>query len=98
VAIKIEGDNTSLTGRPTTPTSGWNPMTGTGDGSNLTLSGQFPFRDFDGTVCGGQDNAATLVLTDIISAKEARGSFEGSGANQFGGKCKISDGSITLKR
>jgi len=98
LTVKIEASGTSLTATPTTPTSGWDPMTGTGDGSGATISGEFPFRDHSGDSVGSRDNSVTLRLTTISGDKAASGSIEGKGSNGFGAKCTISNGTLEFAR
>ena len=98
LAVKIEASGTSLTATPTTPTSGWSPMTGTGDGSSATLSGEFPFRDNNGDSVGSRDNAVTLRLTTVTSDKLASGSIEGKGQSSIGSRCTLSNGSLEFAR
>jgi hypothetical protein len=98
LTIRIDGSNSALTGYPTTPTSGWNEMTGTGSSSGATLSGAFPFRDDTGEFVGSSENAVTLRANDVKSANAASGSIEGSGKGRFGAKCTISSGTLELAR
>lgn len=98
VSLVITGDNASLVGTPATPKSGWMPMKGTGDNSQMTLIGPFPFRDHSGEPVANSNNSGTLVITTVTSAKKASGTFEGSSQNQFGGRCKVQNGTVTVMR
>lgn len=96
VAVKASGGTLEAT--PQAPDSGWTPMSGTGDGSGATLSGEFPFRDHAGDTVSSKDNSSTLRLTTVESAKKVRGTFEGKGSSRFGFKCTTSDGVVELTR
>lgn len=96
VTVKASGGALEVT--PQAPDSGWTPMSGTGDGSGATISGQFPFRDHAGDTVSSKDNSSTLRLTEIDGPKKVRGAFEGKGSSRFGFKCTTSGGVVELTR
>ncbi len=98
LSMAISGSASSLSAEPKTPTSGWTPMSGSGDDGAMTLSGEFPFEDETATVVGSSENATTIKINSVTSAKAASGTFEGQGKGQFGAKCTISAGTITMAR
>lgn len=98
LTMSVDGPSSSLTVTPQTPTSGWNPMTGTGSDSGMTVSGPFPFRDNGGEFASSGDNALTLRITSVASSKSASGSLDGDGKNSFGAKCTVSAGTASISR
>ncbi len=76
-------------------------MTGPGSDTRLTLSGQFPVRDYDGNITRGTvsaDNAISIVLDNIVDNDNVSGSFSGQFQGQFGADCTISEGTATFSR
>jgi hypothetical protein len=98
LSVAITGANSSLTATPTTPTSGWDPMTGTGSDSGLTISGPFPFRDDTGNTITTTDNSVTIRLTTVNSSTSASGTIEGAAKSRFGARCTISNGTASFTR
>lgn len=97
LTVKVEGTS-SLTATPTVPDSGWTSMSGTGDGSGATISGEFPFRDDSGSTVGSKDNSVTLRLNDVQSDKLVKGTIEGQGPSRFGARCTVANGAIEFAR
>lgn len=98
LTIQITGNNDSLSATPTAPTSAFEPMTGTGNDSGLTLSGHFPFRDNTGNIVTTTNNSVTIKLTSVASTNSASGTLEGTAKNRFGSSCTISNGTISFSR
>lgn len=98
LTIEIAASGTSLTAKPQAPTSSWTPMSGTGNDSGATISGEFPFRDHAGDTVGSKDNSTTLKVTAVTSANQASGAIEGRGVNRFGFKCTLANGKLSLAR
>lgn len=76
-------------------------MSGTGNDTRLTLSGQFPGRDHNGNSATTvrRDNSVTISLREVIDANTARGAIEGRYDTSGGISCVIQDGgTITFER
>jgi hypothetical protein len=98
LTMKISGPNSSLEAAPDVPNSGYSPLSGTGNDSGATLSGQFPFRDASGQIVSASGNSSTLKLTDVANANAASGSFQGQASDRFGAKCTVSGGTVSISR
>jgi hypothetical protein len=76
-------------------------MSGPGSATRLTLSGQFPIRDYDGDIASNvrADNSITIVLSTIDDLNMASGTISGQFRGQFGSECSIQDGgTVTFSR
>lgn len=74
-------------------------LQGTGDSSSLTLSGEYPVRDFQGNTAGtfvSNYNMVTLKLDTIVSDKKVTGRISGTFKTNY--TCSIQNGTITLTR
>jgi len=98
LTVAVTASGSTLEATPQAPDSGWSPMSGTGDGSGATLSGQFPFRDHAGDIVSSKGNSTTLKLTSVTSSKKVSGTLEGRASSRFGFKCTTSEGLIELTR
>ena len=76
-------------------------MTGNGNDTRLTLSGQFPGRDHNDNAATivRRDNQVTIDLREVRDGNTARGTIEGSYETSGGISCDIqSGGTVTFER
>jgi len=94
VTAQLSGANTSLTAE-LAGDSGYT-MTGTGNATRLTLSGQFPGRDHNANAATTvmRDNSVSITLDEVIDANRARGTLSGSYDTSGGVSCIIQSGGV----
>jgi hypothetical protein len=75
-------------------------MSGTGNATSLSLSGQYPVQDEGSNVASNvqADNNITLSITDVAGDNNASGAVSGKFVGNFGQKCTIATGTATLSR
>lgn len=95
VTTAISGPNSDLTA----DTDGY-AMTGTGDGSGMTLSGRFPIRNHNDDVAAdaASRNNITLRIDRVVDPSNASGTIEGTFQDNFGNRCSVENGEATISR
>jgi hypothetical protein len=82
--------------------SGGFALEGTGGDDRMTLTGDFPFRNWKGEVATthslNSQNQATIRMTTVESASRATGTIEGTWEASGGWTCAAKSGKITLSR
>lgn len=99
VTARLSGSNSDLTAVVAGDTG--YTMTGTGNDTRLTLSGQFPGRDDNGNSASRvmRENNVTISIDEVTDANGARGGISGSYETSAGVSCDIaSGGTIEMTR
>ncbi|HEU4578264.1 MAG TPA: hypothetical protein VFS67_08420 [Polyangiaceae bacterium] len=98
VTMKVSGSNST----PTATVSGGYELEGTGGDDRMTLTGDFPMRNWKGETATthslNSPNEVTIKMTTVESATKATGTIEGNWDASAGWKCTAADGKITLSR
>lgn len=98
VTMQVTGSNSS----PKASLSGGYELEGTGGDDRMTLTGDFPLRNWKGETATvhslNSPNEATIRMTTVESASKATGTIEGQWDASGGWKCTAADGKITLSR
>lgn len=99
VTAQLSGSNSSITA-VLAGDSGYT-MTGTGNDTRLTLSGQFPGRDHNDNAATTvmRDNSVSIQVNEVVDHDTARGTIQGSYETSGGVSCDIqSGGTVELTR
>ena len=98
LTMQVTGSNST----PAANLSGGYELEGTGGDDRMTLTGDFPLRNWKGDTATvhslNSPNEATIRMTTIESANKATGTIEGQWDASGGWKCTASNGTITLSR
>lgn len=98
VTMQVTGSNST----PQGTLSGGYELEGTGGDDRMTLTGDFPMRNWKGETATvhslNSPNEVTIRMTTVESATEATGTIEGNWDASAGWKCTAADGKITLSR
>lgn len=91
----ISGSNADLTGE-----AGGLMLAGNGTKDGLTLAGQFPLLDDEGTAAGATaDSKFTFSVTTVTDSNHASGTFQGKWSGGAHGTCEaINNPTFTLSR
>lgn len=75
-------------------------MSGTGNATSLSLSGQYPIQDEGSNIASNveSENNLTLSITSVVDDNHAVGIVKGKFDGNFGQHCVISMGTATLSR
>lgn len=76
------------------------PMSGTGNATSLSLSGQYPMQDEGGNIASNvqSENNITFNVTSVIDDNHAGGAVSGKFDGNFGQHCTVTKGTTTLSR
>lgn len=98
LTMQVTGSNST----PEASLSGGYELEGTGGDDRMTLTGDFPLRNWKGDTATvhslSSPNEATIRMTTVESANKATGTIEGNWDASGGWKCTASNGKITLSR
>ncbi len=98
VTMQVTGSNST----PKASLSGGYELEGTGGDDKMTLTGDFPLRNWKGETGTphtlNSPNEATLRVTTVVSGTEATGTIEGQWDASGGWKCSATEGKIKLSR
>lgn len=98
VTMQVTGSNST----PKATLSGGYELEGTGGDDRMTLTGDFPMRNWKGETATqhsiNSPNEVTIRMTTVESATKATGTIEGNWDASAGWKCTAEDGTITMSR
>jgi hypothetical protein len=98
VTMQVSGANST----PKATLSGGYQLEGTGGDDRMTLTGDFPMRNWKGETATvhslNSPNEVTIRMTTVESGTKATGTIEGNWDASAGWKCTAAEGKITLSR